>query len=130
MIRSGERLTHLLRQSNAVVDATLWLQKDDETWKFIVASSKLDESGPRDAYEQVWEALQSLRASGYPSMGIQNVSVVSPDSTLIRNVARATSADTNGITRKRITDNVIGNFYVNDALVYRMDEGAMSRDAR
>jgi len=117
-IEDGKKLVEALDKANFPVHSALWfyLSESDE-WRFIVASSLVDENGPKDAYTQIQRVLAKL--SKPFGISLKNISVVSPNDDLIQ-LLRITISTGPGISGIRFARNTINNIFIEDSYLYRV----------
>ncbi len=116
MIAAGAELLRGLDREGWPVVASLWLfEPENNQWRLVLASPVVPESGPREAYRHVSEALHAVK----PALSLGNVSVVSPQDPLIRALASAygTSREIEG---RRVSRSAINGHFVEDAYLYRL----------
>lgn len=113
-IKEGERLLRALDKADIEVRAALWFyMPENERWRFLVATPLVDEKGPKEAYA----AIRKVLAQSSLGISLRQISVVSPNSDLIRLLSSAVSITPPGI---RFTGNVINGVFIEDAYIYRM----------
>ena len=122
-IEDGRRLLKALDEakSGAVpfrIRAAFWLYTTEWLeWRLVIATSLVDERGPRSAYTDVQAILRSIQ----PPIGLslQNLAVVSPSDPLVKMFkgAMRVAANSGGV---RFTRNMVGGSFIEDAYIYRL----------
>jgi len=117
LIQSGEQLTIYL-DNKMIIKASMWiLERESNSWKFVIGTPEVTTKGPRKIYSTVQAALEKNHSiSGITLSDIAVVSMVSPIISLMK-VAISTGK---AIQRLRFTRTTINGFFVEDALIYRM----------
>jgi hypothetical protein len=117
MKKAGAELTRKLDEAKWPVTASFWyFVSDDNQWKLIVASPKLESEGPRQSYEAISNAGSTLREY---FGGLEFISVVTPKNDVVRTLALALNTGPT-ITGIRFSKNMIDGHYIDDAYVYRV----------
>jgi hypothetical protein len=119
-IDAGRRLVQALDQSGFAAVAALWNYLPEEAaWRLVIASPKVSELGPREAYAIIQDALRK----GHIDLSLARISAVSPDEeplvTELRIFAGTDPAPFLGGTY--FLKAVIGHLYVEGAYVYRAE---------
>src|SRR5213080_3706035 len=101
MIEAGKELLHRLETANFEVVAAFWLYYSEaQEWRLTLAWPLVDKEGPRKAYEKIGEVLDQA-GNKISGLGLLNVTVVSPNNTLVR--ALASASDLIALQGKRLT---------------------------
>ncbi|PAV28356.1 hypothetical protein CIL05_17130 [Virgibacillus profundi] len=59
--KNGGKLIVALDNAKFIVHSALWLfDEDRESWRMIIASEKVEHSGPRKAYEAIKKVIERL----------------------------------------------------------------------
>jgi len=117
MKKAGAELTRKLDEASWPVTASFWyFVSDDNQWKLIVASPKLESEGPKQSYEAISNAVSTLREY---FGGLEFISVVTPKNDVVRTLALALNTGTT-IAGIRFSKNMIDGHYIDDAYVYRV----------
>ena len=116
-IENGKKLLEALEKSSFPVQTALWLYKSEaDAWRLVIASVLVDRKGPRAAYRRLRAELARSPAVGVP---FSDVSLVSTRDELIRALRSAVRTGP-GTSAIRFSNNVVGNFFGDDAYVYRV----------
>src|SRR6476660_1045033 len=87
MIEAGSDLFRLLDAAKFEVVAAFWLYYPEaEEWRLTLAWPEMNEKGPREAYERIGKTLDKAPE---PKLDLLNITVVSPDNTIVRALASA-----------------------------------------
>jgi hypothetical protein len=118
-IDQGRRLVQALDQAGFPVVAAFWSFLPEEgDWRLLIASPKVAELGPRDAYATIREALRKMQID----LPLHRVSAVSPDEPMVVELRIFAGTDPapyiGGTTLYGV---VLGDLYVEDAYVYRAE---------
>jgi hypothetical protein len=117
MKAAGAELTRKLDEANWPVTASFWyFVPNDNQWKLIVASPKLESEGPKQSYEAISHALSTLRRYFHD---LEFISVVTPKNDVVRTLALALNTGPT-IAGIRFSKNMINGHYIDDAYVYRV----------
>ncbi len=119
MIKAGEELVKRLDKSEFRVKAAFWFfQTDNEVWRLIIASPKVKDKGPRQAYKSIQEIVKQI-PSQKPRIELQNISVVDSSHHLVSLLKSAIKTGT-GISGIRFSQNTINGEFIEDAYIYRL----------
>jgi len=119
MVEAGAQLTAKLDEMGSPIAAALWFFLPDiNEWRLLFASTEVSVKGPRDVYEKIQGAIQSVgdKASAAPLSVIGVVDADHPLVSLLRTALRTGG----GISRIRFSRNVIDGHFIDDALIYRI----------
>jgi hypothetical protein len=113
-IGGGAQLIERLDAAGFPLVAALWyFNPDASEWRLLLASPRVDEAGPRRAYEEVLTQLDALKL---PSLSLANVIVRSPNEPLIA-ALRASFRGT-GRSATWIRGEAVNSLYVGHAYLY------------
>lgn len=116
-IEAGRRLLEELDRQRVDITAAAWFfVADAERWRLLLASPIVDEKGPLAAYEVIQNTLTRMPETARPTF--TDISAVSPSDRRVRAMAVAVKTGP-GIHDVRFSRTVVGDMYVEDALVYR-----------
>ncbi|MGJ9459651.1 hypothetical protein [Oceanobacillus sp. CF4.6] len=120
--RNGGNLILALDNANFAVHSALWLfDTERDSWRLMIASEKVDHSGPKKAYEGIYKVINKLKEKEENfTITLDNISVVSPFHVLIKNIGTAIHTGAESIAGIRFSRNTINNYYIEDAYIYRM----------
>ncbi|MGB9234124.1 MAG: hypothetical protein WCC04_06890 [Terriglobales bacterium] len=98
-------------------DGALWLsQSDSDSWHLLVATPRVDEIGPRKAYEELSKITQRLSAN---SEQLSRIELISPRQPLYQ-ALRSVFGKTASVEGARLGNTQIGGRYINDAYLYEI----------
>jgi hypothetical protein len=120
--KDGEVLINQLDRAHINVHSALWLyNSEEENWRLVIASKIADFSSPRRAYSHIRNVLRKIEKSN-TTIGItlENISVISPNHPLIKLLSVAVKTNPNQISGIRFYRNRIGNSFIEDAYIYRV----------
>lgn len=118
-IDAGRRLVQHLDAAGFEVVAALWLfDPHDDVYHFYVASPAYQRLGPKAAYT----ALHTAAGSLLPLVGLtlDDVSVIPSSDFRVAHLARLFRTPPGAVVNIRATNNMIGSYVIEDALIYRM----------
>jgi hypothetical protein len=117
-IEFGKGLWHALRGGKKFpADGALWLfQSDSGEWHLLIASPRVDEVGPRKAYEELAEITQRIPADSTQLLRIELISPRLPFYQALRSVFGKTAS----VEGARLGNSQIGGMYINDAYLYEI----------
>jgi hypothetical protein len=118
-IDGGRKLVQALDSAGFPVVAALWnYLPEDDSWRLLIASPKVNELGPRGAYEAIQDVLRKS-AAGIPLHCIVAVHADDPLVTELRIFAGTDPAPFLGSTYLQATS--FGDTYIEKAYVYRAE---------
>jgi hypothetical protein len=118
MVRGGEALTRKLDELGWPVVASFWyFEPDDNRWKLMIASPKVNLDGPKEAYEAIQGALSTLQDH---FTDLQYITVVQPDHPIVQTLAAAIPTGP-AIVGMRFSQNTINGRFIDDAYLYRVN---------
>ncbi|MGH9623396.1 MAG: hypothetical protein ACRD4G_03520 [Bryobacteraceae bacterium] len=113
----GAELADALDRSTLAVSVALWLYSSDyEDWRFVIASRRLDDAEPSKAYGLVHSALE---AAGISLQKTPSLLILKMSDPFIRELRRIFGR-TKSVEGMRLGGQLIGDRFVQDALVYRI----------
>jgi hypothetical protein len=114
---TGAKLVEALDQSHLSISVALWVYLAEyEDWRFALSSRQLDEAGPRMGYTLVHEALD---AAGFTVQTVPSLLILSMSDPFIRALRRM-FAKSKSVEGMRLGGQLIGDRFVEDGLVYRI----------
>lgn len=114
-IEAGKQLIESLDMKNFPVRAALWLYLSSaDQWRLIIASPMVDEKGSRWAYDIIRDAVKERRLE----LSLDNIVAASINDSIIQILRRAIKVE--GLSGVRFTRNVIDNYLIEDAYIYRL----------
>jgi hypothetical protein len=120
MIGGGRALLGQLDKSDWPVSAALWfLDPDSQRWKLLLASSRVEEGGPKKAYFDILDALAKLSKDA-PRIALKDVTVLDPKNSLVQLLKSAVSTPAGAISNIRFSGNTINGHFIEDAYIYRL----------
>jgi len=126
-LTAGQELVKRLELAAIPIDAAYWLQ-DDETgiWQLILSSPLVVSRDPRQIYEEIRKILLELPNT---DLNRHEISVVSPHSSLVRDVKHVIGTD-RGLHEIRLDDLHVGGHKYRSARIYRVVGGKLEQGAR
>jgi hypothetical protein len=119
MITAGEQIVLALDRLNVIVKGAFWLRLPDQhIWRFVIASPEVRTLGPKAVYRKVAAALKRI-PSHIGTIGTNDITVLEDNNQLVH-LLRALVTTGPGISRIRMTRNVVNGQVIEDALLYRM----------
>jgi hypothetical protein len=114
----GKVLWNVLRRNNKFrANGALWLlQPEAGEWHFVIATPRVDEVGPRKAYEELSQITRQIAADSSTLLKIELISPRQPFYQALRSVF-GNSASAEGA---RLGGTQIGGRYINDAYLYEI----------
>jgi hypothetical protein len=114
----GKSLWHVLRGNKTFpAEGALWLsQSDSDAWHLLVATPKVDDVGPRKAYEELSKVTQRLPSSSEQLSRIELISPRQPFYQALRSVFGKTAS----VEGARLGNTQIGGKYIHDAYLYEI----------
>lgn len=113
----GRELVQALDNSALSISVALWLYTPEyEDWRFVLASRRLDAAQPSKAYGLVHDALAT---AGIPLERTPPLLILKMSDPFIRTL-RGIFSKTRSVEGMRLGGQLIGNRFVEDALVYRI----------
>ena len=113
----GPKVLEILDRSGLEISLALWLHTPEyEDWRFMLASRRLDRSEPSQAYGLVHDALDG---AGIPLENTPPLLILAMTDPFVR-ALRRTFAKTQGVEGMRLGGQMIGDRFVDDAIVYRI----------
>ena len=107
----------LRRNKKFPADGELWLfQSESGEWHLLIATPRVDEVGPRKAYEELSDLTRRLPADSEQLLRIELVSPKRPFYQALRSVFGKTSS----VEGARLGNTQIGGMYIDDAYLYEI----------
>lgn len=120
-IRGARELIDRLDATGFHPDSALWLYRTDSNdWILLLGASGVSEAGTRAGY-MATESL--LRTQNFGPIRLDDVVIVDNDDPLLR-VLRVALKTGPELSEIRFTRNRIGNTFIEDALIYRLQESS------
>ena len=114
---AGLELVRALDRSTLSVSVALWLYSPEhEDWRFVLASRRLDEAEPSEAYGLVHDALTEAGVSLERTPALLILKMSDP---FIRTLRRGFAKGRN-VEGMRLGGQLIADRFVSDAVVYRI----------
>lgn len=118
-IEVGRALVEELDRQQVPVRAVMWYYLSDQgEFRLLVSTPIVDKEGPIAAYDKMFKVAEQIPARLQP--GPFDIAVISTTDERIKELRKAIKTGKN-ISNIRLTRNVIGDLYVEDALVYRLN---------
>lgn len=111
-INDGKILIRALGSGDFPVDAAMWFYSEEsDGWQLLIASPMVEERGPKEAYRRIQAILADLPSL---SISLRDISVLSPNSSLINTIRSAIQGSRDTILKGTVIDGVL----INDAYIY------------
>ncbi|HEY6348525.1 MAG TPA: hypothetical protein VI636_03855 [Candidatus Angelobacter sp.] len=117
-IEFGKRLWESLRTNTAFpINGILWLFRlQSGEWHLMIATSRVDAVGPKDAYAELASFTKSISASWSQLPRIELISPRHPFYQALRSVF----GETTSVEGARLGNTQIGGMYIDDAYLYEI----------
>jgi hypothetical protein len=114
----GKVRWHALRRNKKFpANGAFWLfQSESGEWHFLIATPRVDEIGPRKAYEELSEVTRRIEADSSQLSRIELISPRQPFYQALRSVFGKTAS----VEGARLGSTQIGGMYINDAYLYEI----------
>lgn len=118
----GEMLIRELEHAQINVHSAFWLYDSEaDRWRLIIASEIEDFYSPKKAYTHIWNVLKEMTNKGIEiGFSFDNISVMSPKDPLIKALSMTIKTGPEDICGIRFSRNRIGNSYIDDSYIYRI----------
>jgi hypothetical protein len=117
-IQFGADLWHALRQNEKFpAKGALWLsQSESSEWHLLIATPRVDEVGPRKAYEELAELTRHIAADSEQLLRIELISPRLPFYQALQSVFGKTKS----VEGARLGNTQIGGMYISNAYLYEI----------
>jgi hypothetical protein len=114
----GKVLWNQLRRNKKFrAKGALWLfQPESGGWHFVIATPRVDEVGPRQAYQELADMTTRIHADSSKLLKIEVISPRQPFYAALRSVFGKTAS----VEGARLGGTQIGGMYINDAYLYEI----------
>jgi len=114
----GKVLWNVLRRNKKFrASGALWLfQPESGGWHFVIATPRVDEVGPREAYQELSGITRKISADSSKLLKIELISPRQPFYEALRSVFGNTAS----VEGARLGGTQIGGRYINDAYLYEI----------
>lgn len=114
---TGKKLVEAMDDSSLSISVALWLYSPEyEDWRFVLASRRFDAIKSSEAYGLVHDAAE---AAGIPLERTPPLLILKMSDPFVRTL-RGMFAKTKSVEGLRLGGQLIGDQFVEDALVYRI----------
>lgn len=118
LINGGINLIEELDSSGIKVDGALWFYFPEEGfWKLMLSFPDIEKIGPKSSYTKVQKALSKLEKK--EGLSLDDVALAKPNAPLMHLLKVAVRTGP-GISRIRLSNNVINGQLISDAYIYRL----------
>jgi len=90
----------------------------NNSWRLIISSDEFKNNSSKDNYLSFINNFKNDK--NLRQIGLENVTLVDPNDELIKILRSAIKTDSDSISEIRFKSNVINNFYIEDAIIYRL----------
>jgi hypothetical protein len=118
-IEEGQRLIDALNEANLSIDSALWIySSESETWELMLTSPTCDREGSLPAYREILSVFREVE----PKLKIDwtSLTVVSPKNEFIKGLRQLQLNWHIDLTGKRLVNNVVKEFLIEDGYVYQI----------
>ena len=116
---AGALLLQSLDGDAAGVRSAFWMYFPDlKTWKFIIASEKVDMEGPREFYKRVIKANRNAKAHEY-IISLNDIGVSNLKNPIVILIGFVIGTPENAIAGIRFSRSTINGTFIEDAYIYR-----------
>jgi hypothetical protein len=114
----GKVVWHAVRRNKKFpANGALWLfQSESGEWHLLIATPRVDEIGPRKAYEELSDITRRIPADSTQLLRIELISPKQPFYQALRSVFGKTAS----VEGARLGNTQIGGMYINDAYLYEI----------
>jgi len=114
-VHVGLEVLKVLEASRIKISVALWmLSPEYSDWRLVLSSSSLDQSHPLKAYDRVADILY-----GHPFSTVPPILILATKNPFIREL-RKIFGGTKNVEGMRLGGQTIGNRFISDAYVYRV----------
>jgi hypothetical protein len=123
-VDAGERLIEALASTPFDPESALWLYRPEtDDWVLLLGSSAIRSAGSRAAYSTVQSL---LRSDDFEPLKLDDISLADNDDQLLRLLRVAVQTGPH-LSRIRFSRNRIGNAFVEDALIHRLQDSRVGQ---
>jgi hypothetical protein len=116
-LAAGAKLLEALDNSDLAISVALWLNSPDyEDWRLVLSSRRLDAADPRGAYGLVHDALERAGILLEQTPPLLILKMTDPFIKVLRQIFGKTKS----VQGMRLGGQMIGDRFVQDALVHRI----------
>jgi hypothetical protein len=117
-IEFGRALWHSLRTTGEFpLSGIFWLfEPESGEWNLIVATSRVDQVGPKNAYTELAGITKRISAS---SSQLLRIELISPKQPLYQ-ALRSVFGETASVEGARLGNTQVGGMYIDDAYLYEI----------
>lgn len=119
LIDDGARLVQKMDEMGIAPRAAFWmLFPDIDVWRLAISESSSSKEGPLKGYRTIQKAMERLDPEP-ERLSLDNIALLPPGAPLV-DLLRAAIPTGPGISRIRLTNNVVDGQLIADALLYRI----------
>lgn len=117
-IEFGRNIWQALRKNKKFpIQGIFWLfEPDANEWRLVVATPRVDEVGPRDAYGELADITRKIPADSDQLLKIELISPAQP----LYQALRAVFAHTASVTGARLGNTQVRGMFINEAYLYEV----------
>jgi len=113
----GKRLGAVLREVKFPYQGLFWLYDDErDDWQLVIATSRVDEIGPRGTYLELSQATSKAGGNGFQ---LTRVTVMSPEDPLYK-ALRSVFGSTASVEGARLRYTTVNGIVVPEAYLYEI----------
>lgn len=121
MVTAGKNLINYLDKSEIGISSAFWFyMEDSEKWRLILSSPKVKSDGPKKVYLEIQKCIEELGKEG-TIINLRDISVVEQEHSLIKLISKGIITG-DGISEIRFSRNTINGHYIEDAMIYRIQD--------
>lgn len=111
-INDGRLLISALDKEGFLIDTAMWFYSEElDDWQLVVATQLVDQIGLRETLRRAQSVLREMSAT---SLSLSDISILSPQSSLINAIKSTVRRSKNVVLKGTVADGIL----VNDAYVY------------
>lgn len=119
LIEAGRKLIALIKESSFELTACYWIYLQEiNSWRLKIASSNINQTGAKNAYEQIEKSLEQLPDD---TINIVNISILDKNDEEIQ-ILKKLIKDSNKKTNLRISKSAINGHFIDDVYIYFINE--------
>jgi len=119
MINTGKYLLEQLDLTHSEVKSFFWFFfPEEKTWKLIIASSIVENKGPRNFYKRINDINKKAEKKDQKTISLNNIIVVTIENEIVKLLSFAIKTG-DSISGIRFTGNTINGVYIEDTYIYR-----------
>ena len=111
-INDGRLLISALDKEGFLIDTAMWFYSEElDDWQLVIATQLVDQIGLRETLRKAQSVLREMSTT---SLSLSDISILSPQSSLISAIKSTVRRSKNVVLKGTVADGIL----VNDAYVY------------